>query len=129
MAARRLYDTPNVQLVRLLAEARDEGLTFDDAWARAIRPGCSLVMSNVAEDKAPYGALKWPTDRTDRDAWRAAIIDAEEGWRRAYDREPPCAAELALGVLADSIGILERLAAQAAAAEGIGHRSRVLSVA
>lgn len=127
MAARRLYDPPNVQLVRLLGEARAEGLSFDEAWARAVRPGRALVMSNAPV--VPEGALKWPTDRTDREAWRQAIADAREGWRRAYDREPPRASEIALGVLADSLGILERVADDRAAAEGIADEARLLSVA
>lgn len=132
VAAKRLYDAPNVQLVGLLGAAKRERLTFDQAWIRAIRPSKSLVMSNAKV--VPHGALKWPTDRADREVWRSAIIATREGWRRAYDREPPRTSEIALGVLAESIGALEaidKVAAERAAAElgGIGHGSAVASAA
>lgn len=127
MAAKRLYDPPNVQLVELLREARSQGLDFTTAWLLAVRPGKSIVMSN--SKNPPAGAIRWPTDRSDREAWRGAILSSAEGWRRAYDREPPAARERALGVLADAIGALEVIARERAVAEGIGGAAALASAA
>lgn len=107
MAARRLYDPPAAQLVELLREARAEGLSFMDAWVRALRPGLSIVMST--HERVPAGAIRWPTDRTDREASRAALIATRETWRRAYENEPELRRERRVVELASIIGLDEGL--------------------
>lgn len=105
MAPATLYDRPNVQLVHLLRAARDHGQSFESAWQEAMRPDKSIVMSTTHD--APMGALRWPTDRYDRDAWRWALGASKEGWRRAYELAPPSPQEAAVVWLAEMLGGLE----------------------
>lgn len=97
MAPPRLYAPPNEQLVGLLLEARAGGLSFDEAWQRAVRPGRRTVMTNAADP--PAGAVLWPTDSRDREAWRRAIVEMKDGFRRAYERRPATQREVAAGAL------------------------------
>lgn len=92
--------------------ARRRGLSFEEWWEEAVRPDASLVMTT--HPNPPEGAVRWPTDKTDREAWRAATIEAKSGWRRAYEQARPSRAEEAIAFLADAIGALanpEELAA------------------
>lgn len=99
-----MYLPPHTQLGTLMVAARRRGLSFEDFWTEAIREGEPLVM--VTHSSPPAGAVRWPTDRNDRVTWLGAILDAKEGWRRAYDREQPTASERALLYLGDEIGAL-----------------------
>lgn len=104
VAPKPTYPAPHKQLGLLMVEARRDGLSFDEFWSRSMRPQMALVM--VTDPDPPVGAVRWPTDRNDRVAWRGAILEMEAGWRRAYDREPPSRGERALALLADEIGAL-----------------------
>lgn len=102
MAPPRRFESPHEQLVSLLVEARCEGLAFEAAWDRAIRPGKRMVMTNTRG--APYGALLWPTDSSDRIAWKAAIVESRDAFRRAYERRPATLRERSVVVL---LGVLD----------------------
>jgi hypothetical protein len=93
-----------------MAEARAEGLSFEEAWDRAIRPGKPLVM--VTAKNPPVGAVRWPTDRDDRVAWQRATNEAREGWRRAYEQAEPSRPERAITLLAP---LLDRMTGSVAA--------------
>lgn len=86
MAPPKLYRDPHEQLVELLRESRREGLRFEDAWQRAVRPGRPLVMSTTKHP--PAGAVLWPTDTTERLGWKAALLAARDAYRRAYECRP-----------------------------------------
>jgi hypothetical protein len=90
------YEPAHRQLRVLLARARTEGLTFDEAWDRAVRPGLKLVTTKDPEDERPDGAVVWPADTRDRQLIRTACLENREGWRRGYYREPATPAERAL---------------------------------
>lgn len=121
------YERPNEQLVRLLSDAKRRGLTFGEAWEEALRPGRSIVMSNTAA--APATAVRWPTDRMDRDAWRSAILRSREGWRRAFYDEPPTRGEEALRFLGEAFATLDRVSGELATREGIPAVAAVASAA
>lgn len=123
MAPPALYDRPHVQLVRLLADARRRGLSFGEAWVEAIRPGKAIVMTTTVA--APATAIRWPTDRFDREAWRNAIVGSRESWRRAYYGDPPSSSELAVVMLSELLHGLEGLSLDG----GIGDRPGLLSAA
>lgn len=115
MAPVAVYEAPHVQLGRLMIAARRRGLSFDDFWMEAIRPGKSLVM--VTHAAPPEGCVRWPTDRNDRITWMSAINGVVDGWRRAYERRAPTRAELALMVIADEIGVIAAIAEEVAVVE------------
>lgn len=117
MAPPRLYELPNEQLVRLLREARGRALSFDEAWEEAMRPDKSIVMSTSRG--APAGAVRWPTDRSDREAWRWALVSSKEGWRRAYEMQPMTPQERAISELAGALQALDDTAGVMARSEGI----------
>jgi hypothetical protein len=102
MAPPTLYRRPNEQLVALLASARGDGLSFEQAWKRAVRPDRPLVLTN-AEDP-PYGAVMWPTDSADRNAWRTAILAMKDEHRRAYERRPQTVRERSVVILIEILG-------------------------
>lgn len=104
MAAPARYVAPHKQLGSLMVRARRRGISFEEFWQEAVRPGETLVMVTTANP--PAGAVRWPTDRNDRVTWQHAIKGAKDGWRRAYEREAPAPAELALRALADSLDLL-----------------------
>lgn len=101
MAPPRLYQLPNEQLVELLRGSRDAGLSFEQAWQRAVRPGRPVVMTNTKD--APAGAVRWPTDSSDRIAWQEAISGAKDAFRRAYQQRPATRREEAVSVLVDAL--------------------------
>lgn len=58
-------------LLRLdLVEAREHGLTFEDAWPEAIARRVALLRS-----------------LQEREQWRAVFADTEPSWRAAYSYE------------------------------------------
>lgn len=115
MAPAAIHPAPHTQMGRLMVEARRRGLSFEQWWQEAVRPGEALVMVN--HPNPPAGAVRWPTDRRDRDAWQIATAEAKEGWRRAYERAPQARPESALAFLADAIGALQEVADRRAADE------------
>jgi hypothetical protein len=80
---------PAEQIRRTLAEQRNAGLAFDDAWPAAL-----------AEATRGGG---------DRSAWRDALRATEFAWRCAYERRAPRASERALVVAHDLAGVEVRL--------------------
>ena len=52
----------------------------------------------------PAGAVVWPSDTHERDQVQAAIAATRDGWRRAYEGEPPLRQERALTAL---VGVLD----------------------
>lgn len=117
MAPVATYDPPHVQLGRLFVAARRRGDSFEAFWSEAVRPGRTLVMTT--HPCPPPGAVLWPTDRNDRQAWQSAIVGARETWRRAYEREEPTRGERALAVLGDAIGAAERAERKVAGGEPV----------
>lgn len=98
MAAPTKYATPLEQLIELATQAIRDGVEFETFWLRAVRPGMTIVMTTTKN--APEGAIRWPTDRNDRVTWQGAILDAQDGIRRAYEKEPPTVHEAGLMFLA-----------------------------
>jgi hypothetical protein len=97
MAPPRQYEPPHEQLYSLLVQARIEGLSFEDAWIRAVRPGRPIVM--VTAGDPPYGAIRWPTDSKERIAWQLALTEVKDSWRRTYQHRPATRRETAALVL------------------------------
>jgi hypothetical protein len=120
MAPPQRYPKPHKQLGRLMVMGRRRGLSFEQWWDEAVRPGKRVVMTNDADP--PAGAVLWPSDRNDRIEWRAAILDAEEGWRRAYERAPRTSSDDALVVLACDLGLADDLDGFMAGIEGEADR-------
>lgn len=116
MAPPRLYKPPHEQLYELLVEARVEGLSFEDAWVRAMRPGKPIIM--VTAEDPPHGAIRWPTDSKERIAWQGALRSVKDSWRRTYQGRPATSRERAAVVLAEHLrpdGIRDRRAVASAA--------------
>ena len=101
MPAPARYASPHVQL-RLLAEAAlQDGVDFEEFWEQALRLGKPLVTRHKANP--PADCVIWPRDTFDRQNARKAILETREGWRRAYDGEPPLIPELALQALGPAL--------------------------
>lgn len=115
MAATAIHEPPHLQLARLAREARAAGTSFDAFWTRAVRENKSVVM--VTHTDPPAGAVRWPTDPYERKAWRNAILDTRENWRRAYEGEEPGEQERALIVLSGDFEALDTVASERAAGE------------
>lgn len=113
MAPPSTYESPQVQLGRLMLAARRRGQDFEDFWAEAVREGRSLVMTN--HKNPPPNCVRWPTDRNDRQAWQFAIMQTKDAWRRAYERIEPTPAERAMAVLGEAITRQARAIAEGAA--------------
>lgn len=123
MAPPRLYELPHEQLVRLLAQSRREGLSFDQAWVRAMRPGRRMVLTNTRE--APLDCVRWPTDSTERIAWQGALKGVRDVFRRAYQGRRMTVREESAANLALVLSAADRVAA----ARGIDDASGVRSAA
>lgn len=119
MAPPKLYVDPHEQLVISLRESRSMGMGFMAAWVLAVRPHMPVLMSTAKAP--PAGAVLWPTDTTERIAWRQAIADSRDVYRRAYEMREPTHRERAVVTL---VGVLDR-----AGAHGIRATSAVRSAA
>jgi hypothetical protein len=116
-------------MLRLARSARALGMTFDEFWDRAVRPHRPpITMKKPVEDRPP-DAVAWPRDSRDRDFWISATNAAKEGWRRAYDGEPPTTAEIALAMLGPDLRISPERAKELAAARGIDVEATLRSAA
>ena len=73
--------SPPETLLRVLAEDRRQGVTFSDAWPRAV--------------------LAAALDRE----WREALNSTRDGWEGAYDRQPATRRERALAAVQDELQI------------------------
>jgi len=104
VANRQRYAAPHEQLRDLAIEARREGLSFEEFWERAIRPGKSPLVTTetVRTTSPPTGALVWPKDSADRANAIAATNFAKDFWHRAYDRMPDTKGEAAFATLRET---------------------------
>lgn len=130
MAPAPTHIAPHTQLCRLAIVARRRGLSFAEFWSEAIREGLPIVMTNTKSP--PGGAVRWPTDKTDRDAWIGAITSTRDSWRRSYEGDEQPVYERALGVLGDGISALESVSEDRATQElgrGMAAHSAVPSAA
>jgi Mn-dependent DtxR family transcriptional regulator len=83
------YTPPHVQLAELLAQARREGRSFEDAWAEALNLGGSLVTRHRPADRRPPRGVVFARD-TDTRSWeREALLATKREWWRSYHRLPP----------------------------------------
>lgn len=101
MPAQQRYDAPHEQLRDLGVEAKREGLSFEEFWARSVRTGESpaVTTESARTIEPPAGAVVWPRDSIDHANARAAINGTKEGWRRAYEGEPATQGDRALLIL------------------------------
>lgn len=106
MAPAPSYDLPPVQLRRLAVLARRRGLSFEEFWIEAVRPGKKQGRVTTAHPDPPAGAVRWPSEWSEGTQWRAAIIELKGAWCRAYDGEEPTGPERAVIELGDSIGVV-----------------------
>jgi hypothetical protein len=90
-----------------MVEGRRRGLSFEEWWLEAVCPPGRLVLTTSEEP--PATAVRWPSDGNDRVAWRAAIMETREGWRRAFEREARTPGDLALLFLMDAIDSARRV--------------------
>lgn len=68
---------PPAELRRALAELRDQGVPFPEAWPRAWR------------------SVRWPHTSEEAKAWRQALVATRDEWQAAYERAPSSAQGLA----------------------------------
>lgn len=105
MAARTKYPPVPVQLTRLVGPARARGLSFEEFWQEAVRPGLPPVTWRTPPARRPEGCVVWPNDTDDRANAREVHADPNviDGWRRAYEEKPPRRRDTALRLLAPLI--------------------------
>lgn len=123
MAPQPTYESPHVQLGRLMVAARRRGLSFEEFWMEAVRPRKPIVM--VTHPDPPEGAVRWPTDRNQRVDWQVGISGSKEGWQRAYERRVPTRSEAALGLLAPGLEALDAVAEERAEDELASRRTGI----
>lgn len=131
MAAHQRYPSVHEQLRCLALEARAAGMEFEEFWLEAVRPGLPPVTWRTPPSRRPEGCVVWPNDTFDRQCVRDATLaeDVMEGWRRAYDVEPPLRREAALTVLAPMLAGLDRATRQQVIRRGLGEPAAVPSAA
>lgn len=96
----------------LAASARERGLSFEEWWLEAVRPGMPAIVTTTPLTRHTPGAVVWPSDSADGRLWRQATADVKEGWRRAYERLEVSRSERALYLLGPLLDInLEVVAA------------------
>jgi len=95
MAPPSRWPSPVEQLRELGIEARQRGLSFEQFWTEAVRPGIEPVVQTNTPNP-PAGAVLWPTDGNQRIEWREVIEEGKEMWLRAYERRAPTKREGAL---------------------------------
>lgn len=96
MAPPQRYLSPAKQLLALGKRAKAEGLSFEEWWERAVRPGQPPVTTRKLAEGVPVTAVVWPSDTADRATEQAATEAMREGWRRAYEHLPPTVGERAM---------------------------------
>ena len=91
-------------MLELGRQAREEGLTFEEFWERAVRPG-KPALTPRRLGKGPYanliGAVIWPSDTAERAELQESTARCRETWCRAYNRETPTAGDEAVARLYD----------------------------
>lgn len=102
MAPPQRYESPAKQLFELGRLARAEGLTFDEFWQRAVRPG-EPALTPRRLGKGRYadlvGAIIWPSDTAERTDAQESTDRTKDTWRRAYNREPASPGDHAVALL------------------------------
>lgn len=96
MPAIAQYPTAWAQMSDLAAAAKRRGLSFEEFWAGAVRPGRPPITWRVPEGKRPDGAVVWANDTQTRKDDQAAVNQTRDGWERAYLRAPQLKREEAL---------------------------------
>lgn len=90
----------------LAAAGRRAGLTFDEWWEEAVRPGLPPVITTNRREIRPERCVVWPSDSQDCKSWRVATEDVRDGWRRSYEQIRPERREAALRILAPALAAL-----------------------
>lgn len=89
-------------MVDLGRVARAEGLTFEEFWERAVRPG-QPALTPRRLGKGAYKnltqAVVWPSDTAERNDAQQAMYKCRDVWERAYNREPQTKGDKALATL------------------------------
>lgn len=89
-------------MFELAVKARAEGMSFEDFWERAVRPG-QPALTPRRLGKGAYkdlvGAIIWPSDTAERDDAQEAMFRCKDVWGRAYDREPMTPGDQAIALL------------------------------
>lgn len=93
------YRTPAEQMGDLALEARARGMTFEEWWEESVRVARRPITVSTPLAARPPACVLWPTDSGECRAWRAAIAESEEAWRRAYERLPATPGEVSLARL------------------------------
>src|SRR5438105_1010895 len=101
------YPTPHEQLRILASRAQVRGLSFDEFWEEAVRPGRPAVTTWHLGQPAIIErwdvhldfVIVWPHDTADRKLYQSATAAMREGWRRAYEGTTQTRGELALASL------------------------------
>lgn len=106
MAAPTRYASPAEQMSALARGARLRGLTFDEFWEEAFRPGKALIATSTPAQQVPAFCVLWPSDSVEARLWREATKHAMHGWERAYYNLPATAAETALTRLGPALKAL-----------------------
>lgn len=103
MPAVQCYSSPHEQLREIGIKAKRQGVSFEEFWTRALRPGISplITTETVRTVEPPSGAIVWPKDSADRANVMSAVTSSEEIWRRAYEDLPQTPGERAMEVLRD----------------------------
>jgi len=118
------YDSPARQMLELGRIARSEGLSFEEFWQRAVRPGKpALTPRRLGKGryKDLVGAIIWPSDTAERTDAQEAMLRCKAVWRRAYNREAPTQGDQAVAQLyaiwaeSDGAGTKDRAAVGLAA--------------
>jgi hypothetical protein len=94
VAAPQKFPAVHEQLRELALEARREGLSFDEFWQRAVRPGRYPVLTwrhvgrpaSWVGEWPPLDTVRWPNDTHDRqialEVHRDPVV--VKAWRAAY---------------------------------------------
>lgn len=108
VAAPAKYPTPSEQLLDLARDARARGVLFEIFWEVTVRPNLPPITTRMPDEARPPGAIVWPGDTWDRKVWQYGIYQSKEGWRRAYEGEPPTPKEQALAMLSPVLALIEK---------------------
>lgn len=120
MPAIAQYPTAWSQALELAVRARRRGLTFEQFWEAAMRPGRPPITWRVPPSKRPADAIVWPNDTKTRKDDQAAMNAVREGWARAYALRRQLKREAALPRL---LSLFDRAATVLQIAEAAEERS------
>lgn len=101
------YLSPAEQLRELAVSARADGVPFEAFWMRALFPANHRLVYQTDPPEYCPDAVRWPSDKRDRDEWKEVLAEVKEAWRRAYEYRPAPRSETAAGVMGESLATLE----------------------